>query len=117
LVQVLSNLVINSYLHAFNEGARPGKIRIAVAIEADDRLRINYSDDGAGMPPETLVHLFEPFFTTRRGKGGSGLGMYIVYNLVTQVLRGSIQCESGPGKGMHCVIKFSVQRASAASHA
>lgn len=112
LVQVLNNLAINSYLHAFEEGARPGKIHITVSIETDNHLRIDYSDDGIGMPQETLARLFEPFFTTRRGKGGSGLGMYIVYNLVTQVLRGSIQCESKPGQGLRCMIIFPIQRIS-----
>lgn len=112
LVQVLNNLAMNSYLHAFDEGARPGKIHIAVTIETDNRLRIDYRDDGCGMPQETLARLFEPFFTTRRGKGGSGLGMYIVYNLVNQVLHGSIQCESEPGHGLRCTIIFSVQRVS-----
>ena len=112
LVQVLNNLAMNSFLHAFDEGALAGNIRIGVALEADNRLRIDYSDDGCGMPQETLARLFEPFFTTRRGKGGSGLGMYIVYNLVTQVLRGSIQCESEPGHGLRCTIIFSIPQGS-----
>jgi len=106
LVQVLNNLVVNSYLHAFKEGERAGAIRIAVSLAADHRVHIDYRDNGVGMDAETLGHLFEPFFTTRRGKGGSGLGMFIVYNLVTQVLRGGIQCESLPGQGMHCGIEF-----------
>jgi signal transduction histidine kinase len=104
LVQVLNNLLLNSYLHAYEEGTRAGKICIAVQLDKIDNLRLDYRDDGVGMDATTLSHLFEPFFTTRRGKGGSGLGMYIVYNLVTQVLRGTIHCESQPGQGLHCVI-------------
>ena len=109
LVQVLNNLLMNSYLHAFEEGARAGSIRIVARIEASDQLTIDYIDNGVGMDAATLARLFEPFFTTRRGKGGSGLGMYIVYNLVTQVLHGSLQCESQPGQGMHCHIQFPIK--------
>lgn len=104
LTQILGNLVMNSYLHAFAEGERAGEIRIALSLGADSELRIDYHDDGAGMSEATLSHLFEPFFTTRRGQGGSGLGMYIVYNLVTQILKGEIQCTSQPGQGMCCTI-------------
>jgi len=109
LVQVLNNLLMNSYLHAFEEGARAGSIRIVARIETADQLTIDYIDNGVGMDAATLARLFEPFFTTRRGKGGSGLGMYIVYNLVTQVLHGSLQCESQPGQGMHCHIQFPIK--------
>lgn len=104
LGQILNNLVINSFLHAFKEGECAGSIRIAASMTVDNRLRIDYQDNGIGMDAETLSHLFEPFFTTRRGKGGSGLGMYIVYNLVTQVLHGNIQCVSQPGEGLQCSI-------------
>jgi len=105
LVQVLNNLLMNSYLHAYEEGARAGSIRIGVRI-VDEQVVIDYLDDGVGMNADALAHLFEPFFTTRRGKGGSGLGMYIVYNLVTQVLHGSLQCASQPGRGLGCTIHF-----------
>jgi len=56
-------------------------------------------DDGVGMPSATLKRIFEPFFTTRLGQGGSGLGLYIAYNLVTGVLGGTIEVDSVPGKG------------------
>jgi signal transduction histidine kinase len=65
-----------------------------------------FQDDGCGMNSEQLRQLFDPFFTTKRGKGGSGLGTHIVYNLVTQALKGKIQVSSGEGKGMQYVIQF-----------
>jgi signal transduction histidine kinase len=114
LVQILNNLLINSYLHAFAEGARAGRVRVALDLADDSTARLVYSDNGAGMTAEALAHLFEPFFTTRRGQGGSGLGMYIVYNLATQVMRGEIQCQSEPGQGFRCVVTFPARRAGAA---
>lgn len=109
LVQVLTNLMQNSHLHAFDNGQRPGRIAVTARMEGD-RLRLEYADDGVGMSAATLERLFEPFFTTRRGQGGSGLGMYIVYNLATRVLRGSIQCESEPGRGMRCLLLCPMRR-------
>lgn len=105
LVQLLANLMQNSRIHAFADGTRAGCIRIRAGIEGE-RVFIDYSDDGAGMTAQTLQHAFEPFFTTRRGSGGSGLGLYIVYNLVTQGLHGTIRCESAPGKGTRFIIGY-----------
>ena len=62
---------------------------------------IDFRDDGKGMSEQVLRHVFEPFFTTRRGSGGSGLGLHIVYNLATQVLGGRVSCDSVLGKGTH----------------
>lgn len=103
LVQLLTNLLNNSRMHAYADGKGAGTIRIGVTA-ASERVTIDYRDDGTGMPAETLAHAFEPFFTTRRGTGGSGLGLYIVYNLVTQALRGQIRCESAPGQGTRFLI-------------
>jgi len=64
------------------------------------QIHIDYRDNGCGMEESVRLRIFEPFFTTRRGKGGSGLGMHIVYNLVAQSLRGSIECVSAPGQGV-----------------
>ena len=77
----------------------PGQIRIDVSRD-DAQIRIDYRDNGCGMDETVRARIFEPFFTTRRGQGGSGLGMHIVYNLVTQILRGSIECVSAPGQGV-----------------
>ena len=105
LVQLLSNLLQNSRMHAFADGTRPGLIQIRAGVSGDEVV-IDFSDDGAGMSTETLEHAFEPFFTTRRGSGGSGLGLYIAYNLVTQGLHGTIHCESTAGKGTRFQIRY-----------
>ena len=65
-----------------------------------------FSDDGVGMEESVRRRIYDPFFTTRRGQGGSGLGMHIVYNLVVQTLEGSIECVSGPGKGTRFILRF-----------
>ncbi len=108
--QILTNLLMNSYVYGFNDGAGAGEIRIRAA-RTGGRILLEYSDNGAGMDEETLEHLFEPFFTSRRGKGGTGLGMYICYNLVTSRLNGSIECEGRPGEGVLFRIEFPVDRA------
>lgn len=100
LIQVLTNLMQNSLVHGFAEGSRSGQITIEAQV-VGERVVIDYRDDGAGMSAETLQHAFEPFYTTRRGNGGSGLGLYIVYNLVTQALLGDIRCTSQPGRGVY----------------
>jgi signal transduction histidine kinase len=67
---------------------------------------MTYQDDGVGMSDEIRRKIFEPFFTTRRGEGGSGLGMHIVWNLATQVLHGTISVESAPGAGAIFELRF-----------
>jgi C4-dicarboxylate-specific signal transduction histidine kinase len=98
LYQVLSNLIINSLTHAFS-GEQTGHIQITVVALGDRAIRLSFRDNGMGMSDEVRQHIFEPFFTTRRGSGGSGLGMHIVYNLVTQALGGTISCGEAPGGG------------------
>ncbi|MDR3417378.1 MAG: HAMP domain-containing sensor histidine kinase [Nevskia sp.] len=97
LSQVVTNLLLNSLLHAYEPGQR-GAIRISVR-KGDDWVHLSYADDGRGIPPEHLGRIFEPFFTTRRGQGGTGLGLHIVYNLVHALLRGTIVVGSTGGKG------------------
>ena len=100
--QIFINLVMNSVHHGFDDGARSGRIRIEVApSKAEGLLHIHYSDDGNGVAPEIIGKMFEPFVTTRRSKGGSGLGMFVVYNIVNADLGGNIRCESSPGQGVH----------------
>jgi signal transduction histidine kinase/ligand-binding sensor domain-containing protein len=103
--QVISNLIQNALTHAFGDGQRAGLIRICARPEAE-RLYLEVSDDGVGMEESVRQRVFEPFFTTRRGSGGSGLGLHIVYNLVTQVLGGSIECQASPGAGVRFVIRL-----------
>lgn len=102
LHQIIVNLVMNSLAHAYPDGA-VGTLTITV-IDAGPRLHIRYEDDGVGMDSQVASHLFEPFYTTRRSEGGTGLGMHIVYNLVTQALAGRISCETAPGAGVHLSI-------------
>ncbi|MZP30713.1 ATP-binding protein [Heliobacterium undosum] len=90
--QVLTNLIMNSLTHGFGECGH-GTIRIDVQ-QKGERVRLVYADDGRGILREHMERIFEPFFTTNRGQGGTGLGLNIVYNLVTQRLRGKIRCES-----------------------
>jgi signal transduction histidine kinase len=104
LYQIVTNLVMNSLTHAFDAG-KPGHIRIELARRGDV-IELDYRDDGRGMEEAVRARIFEPFYTTRRGQGGSGLGMHIVYSLITQVLRGTIDCESAPQHGTHFRIRF-----------
>lgn len=97
LAQVITNLVLNSLVHGFDDDGL-GTIRIQ-ARAGDDRLTLGYRDNGKGLTEDTCAKVFEPFFTTRRGEGGSGLGMHISYNLVTATLRGRIECVSHAGEG------------------
>lgn len=91
LSQILTNLVMNSVVHAF-EGRDHGQIEIR-ALAHEHMVHLSYSDDGVGMSADARKRIFDPFFTTRRGQGGSGLGMHIVYNLVTRSLGGSIRLQ------------------------
>lgn len=95
--QVITNLILNSLTHAYPKN-ESGRIRFLLE-QQEDHVMIEYSDDGCGIPAEHVTKIFDPFFTTARNRGGIGLGMYIVYNLVTQKLRGTIQCESRVGVG------------------
>ncbi|MEI8396349.1 MAG: PAS domain S-box protein [Rhodospirillaceae bacterium] len=106
--QILTNLVDNALVHAF-DGRDEGSIIIDVAEEGD-HIIMTYSDNGRGMPADQLEKIFEPFFTTRMGQGGSGLGMHVVYNLVTSTLGGRIRCDSAPDRGM--IITIRVPRAT-----
>ena len=104
LSQIITNMVTNSLHHAFEPG-QPGAMRISASIDRGT-VRIIFSDTGRGILPEHLGRIFDPFFTTRRGTGGSGLGLNIVYNLVTQTLGGTIAVTSSPGNGATFTIAF-----------
>lgn len=98
LSQIFTNLISNSLIHAYGEGDE-GTISIEGKV-GKGMVTLLYRDDGKGMDEETVRRVFDPFFTTRRGSGGSGLGMNIVYNIVTGKLGGTITCESSPGEGV-----------------
>jgi signal transduction histidine kinase len=107
LAQIISNIVLNSLLHAFDD-TQQGLIKIR-AERAGDRLILRCSDNGKGLNEEQLEHLFEPFYTTRRERGGSGLGTHIVRNLVVQTFGGKISVKSAPGAGLSYTIELPVQ--------
>lgn len=96
--QVLTNLVLNSAAHAFPDEGR-GSVHITARALGKDNVEIILSDDGCGMSPEIRRHAFDPFFTTRRDHGSTGLGLHIVHNIVTNRLGGSIQLDTKPGEG------------------
>ncbi|MHA4867633.1 CHASE domain-containing protein [Duganella sp. PWIR1] len=96
--QVLSNLIGNALLHGF-DGRESGTLDISARREGPDLVVVQMKDNGVGMTEVVLHKIFDPFFTTKMGQGGSGLGMNIVYNIVTGVLKGNIRVESVPAQG------------------
>jgi signal transduction histidine kinase len=96
--QILTNLFLNAANHAFADG-RSGTISISARPRGSEDIEIIFADNGAGMTPDVQRQAFDPFFTTRRNEGGTGLGLHIVYNLVTQQLGGRILLESRQGQG------------------
>jgi len=108
ITQVLINLIINSFIHGFENEINDAEISIAVRA-INDRLTITYSDNGSGISLEMQDKIFEPFSTTKRGEGGSGLGMHLVYNLVTQALKGTIQLDATRNDGATFIIDFPIE--------
>lgn len=95
LSQIITNFLNNSYIHGFNFGKEPGEITITVTKQKE-HYRIRYEDNGKGIDKDKIDKIFDPFFTTNRGKGGSGLGMNIVYNIISQKFGSEIQTGSTP---------------------
>ena len=102
--QIMTNLIMNSIRHGFRE-KQSGTITVTLSRE-ENRVKIVYRDNGKGISEEKIKRIYEPFFTTDRQKGGSGLGLNIVYNLVTQTLKGSIDCSSRLNLGTEFIIEF-----------
>lgn len=101
--QILTNLIMNALIHGLKD-TEHGQIEIDVQKESG-YLSLQFFDSGVGIPPEALPKIFEPFYTTNRGKGGSGLGLNVVYNLVTGKLNGKITCTSKLGEGTRFTIR------------
>ena len=98
MYQVFNNLINNALLHAFEEHSS-GQIMLSARAVDEAQLEVTFSDNGVGMPDTVLRRVFDPFFTTKMGNGGTGLGMNIVYNIVTGVMGGRIAIDSAPGSG------------------
>lgn len=103
--QVITNLLDNSLTHAYENAEQVGQIQIKFYTK-NNTFHLIYQDDGQGMSANTVAHIFDPFFTMKRSEGGTGLGMHIVYNIVTQKLRGKITCSSVQGEGTVFTITF-----------
>ena len=106
--QILTNLFLNAINHGFADG-RSGAITISARPRGNDEVEIIFADNGAGMTPDVQRQAFDPFFTTRRDEGGTGLGLHIVYNLVTQQLGGRMMLDSRLGQG--CTFRIIMPRA------
>lgn len=102
IFKIISNLVENSVIHGYNNSGT-GTISIDIKA-AESTLHITYSDDGKGVA--ALDKIFEPFYTTKRGEGRTGLGLNIVYNIITRDYGGSIECKSSTGKGCLFIIRI-----------
>ena len=102
--QIFTNFLMNSIIHGF-EGIESGNIDIDIK-DVSDHVEIAYRDDGIGVTPDQLKMLFDPFYTTKRDQGGSGLGTNIAYNLVKQTLHGDIDAISEIGKGLTYQLKI-----------
>jgi signal transduction histidine kinase len=111
LGQVVTNLVQNAAVHGFNDKA-VGQIQIIATLQGD-QVELVVVDDGMGMDKKVLMHVFDPFFTTQLGKGGSGLGLSVSYRIATSVLGGSISARSEPGQGSTFTLKFPVKAPAA----
>ena len=108
LFQIVTNLVNNAAAHAF-PAERAGRMQLQARQLDPATLELRFSDDGVGMSASVAARAFDPFFTTRRGQGGSGLGLHVVHNLVCQLLGGSIELSSIEGAGTTIVVRIPIQ--------
>jgi len=104
IYQIITNLLNNSMIHGF-EGVESGNIKVSIC-RGEEFWHLSYDDNGKGMNAEILKTIFDPFVTTKRNQGGCGLGMHIVYNLITQLLKGEIKCNSSLEEGITIKLKL-----------
>jgi signal transduction histidine kinase len=105
LSQIITNLVTNAINHAF-QNKEAGTISISIKEVSNNEILFSFEDDGCGISDIDKVHIFDPFFTTKRGNGGTGLGLHILHNLVTDKLHGRVLCTSEISKGTRFDIYF-----------
>ena len=102
--QIITHLITNSLTHGFDK-IEQGHILLDMTIE-EEVLHLIYEDNGKGMNEEERHKIFDPFYTTKRAQGNTGLGLYIIYNIITQRLGGTIVCESSPDKGTRFLLQI-----------
>jgi signal transduction histidine kinase len=103
--QIVTNFIMNSLSHAFEQNQQ-GIINLNISNLPENKIELRYCDNGKGIPESIQSKIFDPFFTTQRGNGGSGLGLNLVYNIVHQTLKGSLQVHSVEGEGTTFIIHF-----------
>ncbi len=104
LTQIISNLIMNSIRHAFSDQDTP---EIVISFEDEgEHIIFEYRDNGCGVDQSLHQKIFEPFFTSKRGQGGSGLGLNLVFNLTNQKLKGALEFESKPNEGVHFILRI-----------
>lgn len=111
IAQVVTNLLMNAGIHAFTDGHKDRRVEIS-AIQENNEVLITVKDNGQGIASAVFDKIFEPFVTTKRSEGGSGLGLNIVFNLINQKLKGEIKVESEPNQFTRFTIKLPAQRAA-----
>jgi len=109
IAQVLTNLLMNAGIHAFEDSHKERTVVISASQQSDGTI-ILVQDNGQGIAASLIDKIFEPFVTTKRSQGGSGLGLNIVYNLINQKLKGEIKVESEPDQFTRFTIKLPTQR-------
>lgn len=107
LAQIVTNLILNSLIHAFDED-QEGHLELSISRRGDV-LHLHYQDDGKGLTESQQEQLFTPFYTTRRERGGSGLGTHIIHSLVAQTFKGNISIQSAPQEGLAYTIELPMQ--------
>nr|WP_281362619.1 HAMP domain-containing sensor histidine kinase [Marinifaba aquimaris] len=108
--QIFTNLIQNTMIHAY-EPQSAGQVQLNFSKHGDT-LHFEFIDDGKGMTEETQKKVFEPFYTTNRANGGSGLGMNILFNIVTQKMYGTISLHSAQGLGSKFIIEVPIDISS-----
>jgi len=106
MAQIVTNFIMNSLIHGFNK-KHEGNIFIK-AFKKKSHFVLDYRDNGKGIEEADLKRIFDPFFTTNRGEGGSGLGLHIVHNLITQTLGGEVTCQSELNQGVHFILEIPI---------